>query len=173
MLHNATYRAAAGTFLQCWACHPQVLPSNQNRHNLKPMSPWSKLNAQVQGQYLLTQLQTFVPSDFKVKQEITVTAFSRIRDEKKMASYLTIIQRFSLTPSGIQCLSVAALLAYGYLEHFVDKQGSPIQEKHCVCLRMDCGETLHVDSIHSKVCFCTSEYAVALVTKKQPCWKGG
>ena len=37
---------------------------------------------------------------------------------------------------------------------------------------MDCGETLHVDSKHSKVCFCENEYAVVVVTKKRPCWKG-
>ena len=38
-------------------------------------------------------------------------------------------------------------------------------EALCVCLGMGCGDTLQVDSIHSKVCFCESEYAAVLVTK--------
>ena len=41
-----------------------------------------------------------------------------------------------------------------------------------MCLSMDCDETLHVESIHSKVCLCIIEFAFAMVTKSGCVEKG-
>ena len=77
-----------------------------------------------------------------------------------------------LTPFGLQCLSVATVLAWGCLEKFVNKWAGTFWEALCVCLSLECDETLHVDSIHSTVCLCVTELAVVMETKSSHVEKG-
>ena len=40
-----------------------------------------------------------------------------------------------------------------------------MRESLCVCFLMDCDQTVHVDSIHCKLCLCIIEYGVVMATK--------